>query len=201
MDRAPPTADGDAWTLYLARLRQERLDKQNTRLRQEIDANRAWLASQTLEPVPPPPTPTHRQHVRQWCEVQRRQAPKGKTRCRAARGASTLACTAYTAAVEGGVKGGDEMEDQITVTLFAAKPNALFDEALQRAVRFLRYSAAVACAECGRRSKHHWTLLVLFTAKVWPKNGFDLTGSGTHLAPLTPVCRAHLLAPVVEEDA
>jgi hypothetical protein len=92
-------------------------------------------------------------------------------------------------------------QDAVTVELFEAKPNRLFDPALTAVVRFVRLSAAVPCAECGRRSKHHWTMLVPFTVQVMPTHAFVLTSSGVRYAPLTPVCRAHLLAPVLADEA
>lgn len=93
------------------------------------------------------------------------------------------------------------MTKAIMVEIFEAKPNKMWPEAMRQVVRFLRYSGTVACAECGRRSKHHWTLLVTFTAQTVPRQGFTLTSSGTTHLPLAPVCRAHLLAPVLPEDA
>ncbi len=53
-----PTAQGDWWAAEL------------TALRQEIAEHRAALAAQALEPLPPPPSPTHRRRLRQWCQVQ-----------------------------------------------------------------------------------------------------------------------------------
>lgn len=67
-------------------------------------------------------------------------------------------------------------------------------ERQRAAVRFLRYSSAVPCAECGRMSKHHWSMIVALQAKIFPKGigGFIQSHGMVHL-PLTPVCRDHLL--------
>jgi hypothetical protein len=82
------------------------------------------------------------------------------------------------------------------VQIFEARPNRMFTEEQRATVRFLRYSKAVPCAECGRKSKTHWTLLISFKAKtmaaIIPKD------SGKVHMPLTPVCRSHLLAPAWE---
>jgi hypothetical protein len=53
----------------------------------------------------------------------------------------------------------------------------------------MRYSRAVARAECGRRSKTHWTQLVSFKAHSLDGTSFLLekTGSGQVHPPLTPV--------------
>ena len=79
----------------------------------------------------------------------------------------------------------------LIVGLYEAKPNKMFTEEQRAAVRFLRYSQAVPCAECGRRSKTHWTVLYSFEAQslgmLIPKR------SGTVHMPLAPVCRAHIL--------
>lgn len=86
------------------------------------------------------------------------------------------------------------IEPLILQGVFEAKPNKLFSERQRAAVRFLRYSSAVPCAECGRMSKHHWSMIVAFQAKIFPKGigGFIQSHGMVHL-PLTPVCRDHLL--------
>ena len=80
----------------------------------------------------------------------------------------------------------------LLVGLYEAKPNKMFTEEQRAAVRFLRYNQAVPCAECGRRSKTHWTVLYSFEAQslgmLIPKR------SGRVHMPLAPVCRAHILA-------
>lgn len=85
----------------------------------------------------------------------------------------------------------------LTVQLFEAKPNAMFTEAQRQLVCFLRYNLAVPCAECGTRSKYHWTMRVSFTAHTLPPSAFTVQTSGTVHLPLAPVCRAHPLAPAV----
>ena len=83
------------------------------------------------------------------------------------------------------------------VEIFEARPNRMFTEEQRSVVRFLRYSTAVPFAECGRKSKTHWTLLISFKAKtmaaIIPKD------SGKVHMPLTPVCRSHLLGPAGEK--
>ena len=78
------------------------------------------------------------------------------------------------------------------VGLYEARPNKMFIEEQRSTVRFLRYSQLVACSECGRRSKTHWTVLYSFEAQslgfVVPKR------SGKIHRPLDPVCRSHILA-------
>jgi hypothetical protein len=78
------------------------------------------------------------------------------------------------------------------VGLYEARPNKMFTEEQRASVRFLRYSELVACSECGRRSKTHWTVLCSFEAQslgfLVPKR------SGKVHRPLDPVCRAHILA-------
>lgn len=82
------------------------------------------------------------------------------------------------------------------IGVLEAKPNTIFTEEQRAAVRFLRYDGAVACAECGRRTKSHWTMLCSFEAKTFPKGlALTLADSGkTHL-PFSPVCHAHPIAP------
>ena len=57
----------------------------------------------------------------------------------------------------------------------------------------MRFTVAVKCAECGRRSKHHWTQLCSFQARTLA--AIVPNKSGKVHSPLTPVCRGHLLAP------
>ncbi len=81
------------------------------------------------------------------------------------------------------------------VWLREAKPNKMFTEEMRRLVRFLRYSQVVECAECGKRSKSHWTMLASFKAMDM-KGSFGVLRSATgkvHM-PLTPVCGIHPLA-------
>jgi hypothetical protein len=82
--------------------------------------------------------------------------------------------------------------EPLMVALYEARPNKLFTEEHRRTVRFLRYNQLVACSECGRRSKTHWTVLFSFEAQslgfLVPKR------SGKVHRPLDPVCRSHILA-------
>ena len=87
-------------------------------------------------------------------------------------------------------------ENVLQVGLYEAKPNPLFTEAQRATVRFLHYSRAVACAECGRRSKHHWTSLFSFLAMDTRGRSFVLqSATGKVHPPLTPVCSSHPMAP------
>lgn len=71
----------------------------------------------------------------------------------------------------------------------------MFPDWMTARVRFLRFDAAVPCAECGRRSKHHWTMLCMFQAHTMAQ--IVPSKSGKEHAPLTAVCRSHLLAPQI----
>ena len=83
--------------------------------------------------------------------------------------------------------------EPLVVGLYGARPNRMFTEDQRQMVRFLRYNQLVACCECGRRSKTHWTVLYSFEAQslgfLVPKR------SGKVHRPLDPVCRIHILAP------
>lgn len=71
------------------------------------------------------------------------------------------------------------------------KPNPLFTEKQLQLTRFLDYSGPVPCAECGRRSRRHWTSLGTF--RVMQEMQFCLkAGEKVHL-PMTPVCTKHIL--------
>jgi hypothetical protein len=68
----------------------------------------------------------------------------------------------------------------------------MFTEEHRASIRFLQYSQLVACSECGRRSKTHWTALYSFEAQSF---GFlVLERFGKVHRPLDPVCRSHILA-------
>lgn len=85
-------------------------------------------------------------------------------------------------------------EPQIVhVQLMEAKPNKMFSEEQRQMVVFLRYSQAVPCAECGKRSKHHWTMLLSFSTVAMDM--LVARPSETVHLPLTPVCCAHPMAP------
>lgn len=81
------------------------------------------------------------------------------------------------------------------VLIFEAKPNKLFSEEQRATVRFLHYVLPVECAECGRRSKSHWTSTLSFQA-MDAKHSFLVLTSATGKVhpPLTPVCGSHPLA-------
>jgi len=83
-------------------------------------------------------------------------------------------------------------DQPLWVEILEAKPNPLFTEDQRRAVRFLRYSRTVPCAECGKKVRIHWTLLVEF--QCMDPNSFVIAqrSSKRHM-PLTPVCKDHPL--------
>lgn len=81
------------------------------------------------------------------------------------------------------------------VQLFEAKSNKMFPDWLTALVRFLRYTTAVKCASCGKRSKHHWTLLCEFT--VAEMGMLVATPGKTPFPPMTPCCRDHLMQPTI----
>lgn len=82
------------------------------------------------------------------------------------------------------------------VHLRMAQPNKMFPDWLTERVRFMRYKVAVPCAECGKKRKCHWTLLCEFKANTFPEGPAFSLIKGKILPPLSPVCAAHLLAPV-----
>ena len=86
----------------------------------------------------------------------------------------------------------DTTPTPLVVGLYEARPNKMFTEEQRATVRFLRYNQLVACSECGRRSKTHWTVVYSFYAH---SMGFLVPKrSGKVHRPLDPVCRAHILA-------
>ena len=86
-------------------------------------------------------------------------------------------------------------DNVLQVKLLDAKPNKMFTEWQTATTKFLRYNRAVPCAECGKRSKSHWTQLVSFQAMDMSGSSFVLrSASGKVHAPLTPVCGTHPLA-------
>lgn len=86
-------------------------------------------------------------------------------------------------------------ENILQVQLIEAKPNKMFSEDQRASIRFLRYSRAVKCAECGRKRKLHWTSLLSFKA-IDMKTPSFVARSATNIVhpPLTPVCTDHPLA-------
>ncbi len=86
----------------------------------------------------------------------------------------------------------EEWKAVVQVQISEAKPNPMFTEEQRALVRFIHYSHPVACAECGRRSKHHWTSLISFQAMDMKGSTFTLrSATGKVHLPLTPVCSAH----------
>lgn len=82
------------------------------------------------------------------------------------------------------------------VEVLEAKPNKMFTEELRQAVRFLRYSRAVACAECGKKQRILWTMICSFRAM---NTRTFVMAPGPVRMPLTPICQDHPLAPAVEQ--
>jgi len=83
----------------------------------------------------------------------------------------------------------------VWVQFIPPKPNKMFTEAQRQTVMFLRYSQAVPCAECGKRSRYHWTMLLSFQAQSMRPGMFTLAVSEQVHLPFAPVCRGHLLLP------
>lgn len=89
--------------------------------------------------------------------------------------------------------------EPLYVDIREARPNKLFTEEQRQGVRFLLYNKSVACAECGKKRRSHWTLLAEFRAK---SLGFMvMTDSGKVHPPLTPVCSEHPLAIAWPDEA
>lgn len=81
-------------------------------------------------------------------------------------------------------------------SLFGRAAIPAFSEDQRQMVRFLHYSHPVECAECGRRSRYHWTSLFSFQAMDMKGSFMVLrSASGKVHPPLTPVCGAHPMAP------
>lgn len=85
------------------------------------------------------------------------------------------------------------------VSILEAKPNPMFTEGQRQATRFLRYSHAVPCAECGKKLRLMWTQLFSFRCQNMEEGAFSLVHGKTIHPPLTPVCGNHPLAPVWEK--
>lgn len=86
-----------------------------------------------------------------------------------------------------------DLSHLLWVDVLEAQPSPMFTEDQTATVRFLLYNRKVACAECGKKRKNHWTCLYEFEVK--PMGPFTLTGSGKIHPPLTAVCTDHLLMP------
>ena len=85
------------------------------------------------------------------------------------------------------------------VEILEAKPNKMFTEFQHQTTKFLRYSKAIACAECGKKRRLMWTQLFTFRCHNLVPGLFSTVPGKIH-APLTPVCGDHPLAPVFEEE-
>jgi hypothetical protein len=90
------------------------------------------------------------------------------------------------------------MNEILQVHILEAKPNPLFTEDRRRGIRFLQYSRAVECAECGKKKRTLWTCLYEFLAH--DAGQFVLAKSGLVHPPLEGVCQDHLLAPAIPEE-
>lgn len=92
----------------------------------------------------------------------------------------------------------EEWDQVLKVDMYEARQNPMFTEQQRQTVRFLRYSHPVECAECGRRSRRHWTSLFSFQAMDMNGTSFVLgSASGKVHPPLTPVCGAHPMGAAV----
>jgi hypothetical protein len=89
--------------------------------------------------------------------------------------------------------------DYNEVHLLLARPNKMFPDWMTERLRFLRYAVAVPCACCGRRRKHHWTMLMNFQAVIFGKHQFTAEPEPQVHPPLAPVCRDHPLAPCLPQ--
>ena len=74
------------------------------------------------------------------------------------------------------------------VEIMEAEPNPLFTEEERQTVRFLKYTKAVACAECGKSEKLHWTMLCEFHCVAGERR---FKPSQKKHSPLTAVCAKH----------
>jgi hypothetical protein len=90
------------------------------------------------------------------------------------------------------MKDKENPKDYLYVDIVEAKPNPLFTEEQRQSVRFLRYNRSIPCAECGKRRRIMWTLLVSFHAQSLTSFGTPSV-MGAH-PPLTPVCGDHPLS-------
>src|SRR5512146_1661732 len=87
---------------------------------------------------------------------------------------------------------------KLAVALVEAAPHPLFTEGQRRLVRFIRLYEngklkSTPCAECGKKKRGLWTMLVSFQAH--SMGALVPIKSGKVHPPLTPVCQSHLLAP------
>ena len=82
----------------------------------------------------------------------------------------------------------------LAVYIGEAKPNPMFTEEQRATVRFLTYNKSVRCAECGKRTKYHWTALYEFEAVSLGEPLVPVRSGLVH-PPLTPVCGNHPISP------
>ncbi len=87
--------------------------------------------------------------------------------------------------------------DYNEVYLMEPQPNRMFPDWMHKRLRGLRYAVAVPCACCGKKSKTHWTLLMSFKACIPGRHQFKLDPEPTVHLPMTPVCRGHILVPMM----
>jgi hypothetical protein len=90
------------------------------------------------------------------------------------------------------------VDDLLIVDLLEAKPNPLFTEEQRQMVRFLRYTRAVPCAECGRKKRILWTMLCEFW--VFSMEPFIAKHGEKIHPPLTGVCQTHIMGPAIEKE-
>lgn len=91
------------------------------------------------------------------------------------------------------------MKLKLEVAIGRPKPNHMFPEWLTQRTLFMTFTDKVACAECGKKRKKHWTLVCSFQAKSMAMVVPSASGK-VHL-PFAAVCTDHLLAPEVVESA
>lgn len=88
-----------------------------------------------------------------------------------------------------------EEPDPKTAQYFDPMPNPMFPDWLTGLIAFARYPEAVPCALCGRRTRHHWTMKVPFTAVDVKAGQFQVPEGKTVFRQGSPVCRDHLMVP------
>jgi len=86
----------------------------------------------------------------------------------------------------------------LCVEILEAKPNEGFTEEQGSWIRFLRYSRAIPCADCGKKRRVMWTMLCAFKSMTADS---IVTVSHKSFSPLTPVCQDHPLGPDTPNSA
>ena len=81
---------------------------------------------------------------------------------------------------------------EVDVLFGDPKPSPVFTPEQLAITKFLTYSRPVACAHCGKLTRHHWTQLRFF--RVMEPIFIHLKASEKLYAPLAPVCRKHFLS-------